>query len=40
MSHELRLETERMVNTFVGKLVNALEEPSRPRSGNGHGAGH
>ncbi len=39
MSAELRLEIEQMASTFVKKLVAALEEPSKPRSGNGHGVG-
>jgi uncharacterized protein YndB with AHSA1/START domain len=39
MSAEMRLELEQMANRFVKKLVAALDEPSTPRSGNGHGAG-
>lgn len=40
MSDEMRLETERMAQAFIGKLVAALKEPTQPRSGNGHGDHH
>ena len=40
MDDELRLETERMARAFVERLVSALKEPTRPRSGNGHGDNH
>ncbi len=39
MSAELRLEIEQMASMFLTKLVAALDEPSKPRSGNGHGGG-
>lgn len=37
MDSELRLETERMLQAFIHKLVAALKEPTTARSGNGHG---
>lgn len=37
MDSDLRLETERMLQGFIEKLVAALKEPTMARSGNGHG---